>query len=454
MVGTISISGSKRPDWQTREQERLQNYAAARDFYAGVQWIGRPQRGETRITINYARALIKKSASYTLPSPVTFTAITHPDQAGDDVETILGDYLQSVSAHELDVALVIEAATIGDAAVKITWDPQTMQPVIGQVDPATLAADWNPTNPAQIYAITQHYQLTGQAISDLIEIDTTGLNPRQLYPIKEVWSDTTWSIDVEGQLAKSGPNPYGWIPYVILANERPPRSLWGESDLIDLYDVCRELNARISTLSKIMVLSGAPIAVIENVDSSEGIAVGPGAKWELPEGAKAYLLDLLSGNGVSLHIDNLNNLIRAVHDISETPRTAFGDSGRTLSGAALEVEIQPLVQKVRRKRTALERFYQTRNARILDLLERFGGQPIKGIRHTRPIWPQILPSDEDANVRNQAQLVAAQIRSKRSAAVALGSDEPDAELAQIKLEMALLAEPTLVTPTTGGTTPA
>jgi hypothetical protein len=38
-----------------------------------------------------------------------------------------------------------------------------------------------------------------------------------------------------------------------------------------------------------------------------------------------------------------------MHDLSETPRTAFGDAGRDLSGAALEVEIQPLVQKVQRK---------------------------------------------------------------------------------------------------------
>ena len=38
---------------------------------------------------------------------------------------------------------------------------------------------------------------------------------------------------------------------------------------------------------------GAPITVLENVDSAEGITVGPGARWELPEGARAYLLNLL-----------------------------------------------------------------------------------------------------------------------------------------------------------------
>ena len=96
----------------------------------------------------------------------------------------------------------------------------------------------------------------------------------------------------------------------------------------DLFDVCRELNARCSVLSRVLELSGAPIAVLENVDGSEGIAVGPGAKWELPEGAKAYLLDLLASGGVGLHFDYVQLLYRALHDLSETPRTAFGDAGR------------------------------------------------------------------------------------------------------------------------------
>jgi hypothetical protein len=33
-----------------------------------------------------------------------------------------------------------------------------------------------------------------------------------------------------------------------------------------------------------------------------------------------------------------------LHDLRETPQTAFGDAGRDLSGAALEVEVPPLVQ--------------------------------------------------------------------------------------------------------------
>jgi hypothetical protein len=258
-------------------------------------------------------------------------------------------------------------------------------------------------------------------------------------PVAETWSADRWRVEVAGQTVRDEANPYGWIPYVVLPNGARPGGFWGESDLVDLYDPCRELNARLSTLSRVLDVSGAPIAVLENVDGSEGISVGPGAKWELLEGARAYLLDLLSGGGVGLHVQYVELLFRVLHDLSETPRTAFGDSGRDLSGAALEVEVQPLVQKVARKRRGLDAFYRARNARLLDLLERFGGHDLGGLRRTVPVWPSPLPSDLDASVRNAAHLVAGGIHSRRTAVATLGGADPEAEWQRVLEEARTLA---------------
>ncbi|HUV52190.1 MAG TPA: hypothetical protein VMW64_03845 [Dehalococcoidia bacterium] len=90
----------------------------------------------------------------------------------------------------------------------------------------------------------------------------------------------------------------------------------------------RELNRALSQLSLILELSGNPIAVLENIENSQDIAVQPGAVWEIPERAKAYLLDLLQGGGVKLHVDYIDLLYRTIHDLSESPRTAFGDNAR------------------------------------------------------------------------------------------------------------------------------
>jgi hypothetical protein len=262
--------------------------------------------------------------------------------------------------------------------------------------------------------------------------------PERRLPVTERWTTNRWTVEVAGQVVRDEANPYGWIPYVLLPNDPRPHDLWGRSDLDDLTDLCREINRRISTLSRILDLSGAPVAVLENVDGSEGIAVAPGATWELPEGARAYLLDLLGGGGVGLHIQALEQMLRALHDLSETPRTAFGDSGRDLSGAALEVEIQPLLQKVARKRQTWDGFYRERNARLLDLLERFGGEPLAGWRQMEAVWPSVLPSDLDGAVRNAALLVERGIHSRRTAVAALGGDDPEGEFRRVLEELTLV----------------
>jgi hypothetical protein len=418
---------------------RLARYAEALAFYEGDQWLGRRQRGERRLTINYARTLTRKVASYVFPAPVTFSVPDTGDEAAARrAELALGEVTAAQDLGRLDVELCVEASVLGDAAIKVTWDPAARGPVVAAVDPATLVASWRADDPRRLDAIRQTYPLSGAAAAQALGpgFDARGLDPVRVYEVAEHWTASRWMVALAGQTVRDEPNPYGWIPYVVAANNPRPHEFWGESDLVDLYEVCRELNARLSVLSRVLELSGAPIAVLENVDGSEGITVGPGAKWELPEGAKAYLLDLLGGGGVNLHIDYVNLLYRALHDLSETPRTAFGDSGRTLSGAALEVEIQPLVQKVHRKRRMWEGVFRERNARILDLLERFGGQELGGLRRTVTIWPSVLPSDTDNAVRNAVQLVAHGIHSRRTAIAELGGDDPEGEMARVMEELA------------------
>lgn len=431
---------------------RFARYAEARDFFEGAQWLGRPRRGETRLTFNYARAVVRKTAAYVFPAAVTFTVAAEGDEVvANAAEQALAALIAELDLGRLDVDLCIEAAMLGDAAVKVTWDAALGRPEAAPVDPGTLAVRTAPDNPRRMREIAQVYALAEDDAVALFGLEAeggrraaaarAGENGRPL-PVVETWSDGRWRVEVAGQVVRDEANPYGWIPYVVLPNgTRPGRGgFWGESDLVDLYDPCRELNARLSTLSRVLEVSGAPIAVLENVDGSEGISVGPGAKWELPEGARAYLLDLLSGGGVGLHAQYIDLLFRTLHDLSETPRTAFGDSGRDLSGAALEVEVQPLVQKVARKRRGFDAFYRARNARLLDLLERFGGERLGGLRRTAAVWPSALPSDLDASVRNAAQLVAAGIHSRRTAVASLGGSDPEGEWARVVEEMRVMGE--------------
>ncbi len=416
------------------DRARFARYETATSFADGEQWRQRRKPGEVRLTLNYARVLLRKVASYVFPAEPRFSVHSEGDETrANRAEQALAEAIAQNRLGMLDMELCVAAAVRGDAAVKISWDAVSGRPVVAAVDPATLVVHSAPDDPRRIRSLIQCYGLRGEEIDLLFGDDVARLHldAMRRYQIVERWSDDRWTVTIAGQRFLDGANPYGWIPYAVLTNHPGLDGFWGESDLADLYDVCREINRRMSVLSQVLELSGAPIAVLENVDGSDGIAVGPGAKWELPEGSRAYLLDLLGSGGVSLHIDYIGQLFRALHDLSETPRTAFGDSGRAISGAALEVEIQPLIQKVARKRRQWDAFYQERNRRLLDLLERFGGSDLGGLRRTETIWPNVLPSDAELAVRSAVALVESGIQSRRTALAGLGATDPDAELARI-----------------------
>src|SRR5215216_4399393 len=452
-----------------RDKVRLNRYRELRDFYDGVQWLGKARRGERRLVVNYSRALVRKVVSYTLPDPVGFEVPPpvlpadatpaddappgEPAEAADlirarqhageaqanSVETLLGELLAELDADRLDFALAIDSAVLGDGVMKVTGDPVALRPRLAVVDPSTLLAWWSPDTPTEAYKYAQHYSLAGQAIAGLGWAGPGILQPDRLYPVVEEWTGARWVVTVAGQTARDEANPYGWLPYLVLPNNPTGSEFWGESDLEDLVDLCKQLNKRLSVLADILDYSGYPITVLENVDGSDGIVLGPGAKWEMPEGSKAYLLDLLQGGGVDLHIKYVDELRTALHDLAETPRTAFGEAGRAIAGAALQVELQPLVQKVKRKRRGLASLYRKRNAMLLDLMERFGSAPIGGLRRTVPVWPPILPSDREAEARVGVQLVNARVRSRRSVAADLGEEDPDGELTRIVEEAQRLA---------------
>lgn len=422
-------------DWlDGQDVERMTRYRELLDFYEGRQWDRRRRAGETRLTINYARSLVRKIASYVFPEPVTFgvPVVAGVSEAQAQAATdALNELHTSQDLHGLDFQTLIDASVLGDGAFKVTWDAAAGRPLVTSVDPAGLWAWSAPDNVRALRRVVQRYALSALEAGELFGIDGLGTTTAR---VVEDWTADRVRIEVAGIDVRDEPNPYGVIPYVLFPNIGRPHSLWGESDLVDLLDVCRELNRRMTVLARILQVSGNPIVVLENVTGSQGIRADEGAVWELPPESRAYLLDMLAGGGVRLHIDYIEQLYRAMYDLAETPRSAFGDSGRNLSGTALEVEVQPLVQKVQRKRRIWDSVYRQRNALLLAFLERFGGADFGGARQTTTFWGSILPNDRAALVRAEAQLVGARIHSRRTAMLTLGHTDPEAEWARILAE--------------------
>jgi hypothetical protein len=407
-----------------QDVERLRRYRERLDFYQGQQWQGRERRGEKRLTFNYAKVFIDKVSSY-LMSQVNFAVDAIDDLAeakARQAEAALNEVYQENNLEQLDLETEVDCAVLGDAAYKVSWDSEAKRVRVTAPDIQGIYAWWLGDDSSRVWRVASSYSLSAEG-SQLLY----GVKPKsKTATVVELWTDGQFELYLDESLIESKPNPYGFIPFIIYPNLREPKQFWGVSDLEAIMESQQELNRAMSQLSRILELSGNPIAVLENVEEAEDISVRPGAVWNIPEDAKAYLLDLLQGGGVGLHIDYINLLYRILHDISESPRAAFGGTERDLSGVALEIELNPLLHKVRRKRIIRTAAYNRRNRMILRLLEKYQGIDF-GQNRLRVIWGPILPQDLSRLVANEQTLVQSGIHSRRGAMEEVGIKDPESE---------------------------
>jgi hypothetical protein len=103
---------------------RMRAYADNLAFYEGGQWNAPQPRRERRLTFNYARAVIEKTASYTM-SGVSF-AVDPEDGSREAVdlarrtEAALREIADANALDQLDFDNEVDCSVLGDAAYKVT----------------------------------------------------------------------------------------------------------------------------------------------------------------------------------------------------------------------------------------------------------------------------------------------------------------------------------------------
>jgi hypothetical protein len=409
-----------------RDTERLRHYKELLDFYQGKQWPGRATRGEKQLTFNYARVVVDKVSSY-LMSGVHFIieAAEDSDEArakSQRAEVALQRVVQENNLEQLDLETEVDCAILGDACFKVIWDAEAKSVRVTTPDIQGIYAWWLGDDTSRVWRVASKYSLSAEEAELLHQVRPKS----KTATIVELWTEYSFELWPDDTLLEKKANPYGFIPFVIYPNLRETKKFWGVSDLVQLMEPQKELNRALSQLSRILELSGNPIAVLENVEQSEDIAVTPGAVWNIPEEAKAYLLDLLQGGGVRLHIDYIDLLYRTLHDVAESPRAAFGGTAGDLSGVALEIELQPLLQKIWRKRLIRTAALRQRSRLILRLLEKYQNQDFGNYR-VDVVWSPVLPRDLSHLVESEQTLVQNGIHSRRRAMSEIGVKEPEVE---------------------------
>ncbi|OGO24206.1 MAG: portal protein [Chloroflexi bacterium RBG_16_51_9] len=424
------------------DRSRFAGYKANLDFYNGEQWADTStgKAKNRQLVFNYAKTTIDKITSYLMEGlnfacePIENQKLKTKNQRLNNkdqrdiagrAEQVIYDVYNQNNLQELDYETEVDTAILGDGCYKVTWDAQDKRIRVTSPDITGLFAWWLGDDLSKVWRVASRYILNAEELEQLYP-SHTGRTDKKTVTITELWTDRQFTLFLDNETIEDKPNPYGFIPFVIFPNVRQPKNFWGTSDIPPLKQAQRELNRALSQLSRILEVSGNPIAVLEGVESAEEIKVQPGAVWTIPEEAKAYLLDLLAGGGIRLHVDYIDMIYRCLHDISESPRAAYGGIERELSGVALEMELQSLLQKVRRKRTIRSAAYARRCNMILKLHKQFAGEDLTGVA-TRIVWGAVLPQDRARLAQNEQALVQSGVHSRRTAMDELGIRDPEAE---------------------------
>lgn len=455
--------GQQPPAQSWHSLTRQARYDEYRQMYLGDQWLSEPVPGERRLTVNYARVFVNKAASYLLGKPIGYNAqplgaVGASTEQREAAERLIEDFLAEVGAFNdlgsVDLDAAITSGLLGDGAFTVRWDAGAGMPRVTAVDPGAIEARWRADDLRTLLWVRQSYyampaELTEEQVGRLGE-------PRPdtyaSLAASEEWTPERWRLTVAGEEVDGGTNPYGVIPYVLYPNLRVPGEFWGESDLADLVELQRELNERVSIFSRILHVAGNPVAVITGADEEDtaALSLGPNKLWTLPNPeSRAEVLDLLKSGGAEAHLRFIDLLYRAMHDISEMPRTSFGDSSgssQARSGAALEIELQPLLHKLARKQALLSGAFE-RRAQLVLAVARVHGKKLPECR-VSCIWPPVLPQDRQALVSQEVSLVNAGIHAPTQALSLLGASDPEPMFEKVIAEGKQLQEAGLKGPLT------
>jgi len=455
------------------DQARLRRYAGYLEFYDGRQWA-KPRPGRTNLVLNYARTVVDKGVSYLLGRGINFgVQPAGPSPSPEEqstaaaAEELLYRVYEENDLEAVDIQGGLNGAVLGDTVFKLFWEqgfgawtgPSAYprgpgaggqesgdggQGAKGQgrirvlnIDPMTFFPSWAGDDPSTLLSVRVIYRLPGEEAERRYGTTSNQLSAvshQQMgaeVVVEERWTAAEMAISVGGSEVVRTLNPYGFIPFVHIPNARPANEFWGVSDLKDVIPLNRELNERMSDMADVIRFHSDPPVIFKGVTEHSSLAVGPGTVWDVPEGADVGLLEWRGQTpAVEQHLERV---MRALHDVAETPKTAFGNAGRLLSGVALETELQPLIQKTLRKRAWWNAGLRQRNRCILRIAE-LKGMGSFGSYRSRIIWPPLLPTDGEVEVRNNVALVSAGLRSRRTAMDRLGEESPEAELERIDEE--------------------
>lgn len=398
------------------EQDRLEKFRRNWEVYYGKgkkPLTVAAGAADDNLRMNFARMFVDKGVAFLFGKEVGF-------ELEEGVQTPQEDYLEAVWQANRKMSLLQKLATsgavCGTAFVKIHWKPG-MEPRLIICDPETVSVTLAEDDIDQVVAYTIRYPSIDPVtkkpvtIRQVIEQDGAG------------WMITDQRENVNGgsiQTLGEQRWPYTFAPIVHCQNMIAPHEFWGMSDIEDdLLEVIDKENFTVSNILKILRYHAHPKTWARGVGKAD-VRVNPDELILLP-GETATLQNLEMQSDLVSSIQMHKELKQFVHELARVPEVATGkvESVGQLSGIALEILYQPLLEKTEAKRVTYGEMIVELNRRLLAL-GGYGDQLYTQLR-----WQQLLP--KDVQVQANAALSLKQLGVSGDTLIQEFGYDPDVE---------------------------
>lgn len=387
------VSGALESAVNTDEVIRVRHIQQRWDAYMGYMpkplRVSRNKSGtpiDDNVILPLARIIVDKGRSALFGEPVNFEV--DDDERADE-------WLDAAWAANKQATLLqnwaLNGAIAGHAYLRLhVGDPY---PRITVLDPATVRVFWNPDDIAVRVRYRIEYlttDMTGEVVARRQDITDQGGS----------WliEDFVGSEDRRG-FRKMAEDvwPYPFAPIVDNQNLPAPGMFYGLSDLEpSVLDLARGINRTVSNLQRILRYHAHPKTVVKGTGPDD-LRVGVDDVLFMPDTATIENLEMTSDLNSSMQF--YERLVDALFEVARIPQVARGklDNAGALSGVALRILYQPLLEQTSDKR----RLY---GDALLDVNERLLLMGGLGEQKVELHWPELVPTDPAADANTALAL--------------------------------------------------
>jgi len=385
----------------------------------------RPGQIDDNVRLNYARMIVDKGVSFLFGQEVEF-------EIDETAETSAEEWLDAVWQANRKMSLLQSAALIGGVTghtfLKII--PNEPYPRLVPIDSETMTVNLAPDDYQTILSYQISYTSQDPKTKKPIGVRQIIERDGQRWKITDQVGDTErliWSTVNETVW------PYDFSPIVDCQNLPAPGEFWGCSDLEDdVLEIIRAINFIASNTARIIRFHAHPKTWGKGF-AAKDLRIGVDETIILP-GDNAELRNLEMQSDLASSLAYLDHLRQALHEISRVPEVATGNLDRagSLSGVALQILYQPLLEKTGTKRLLYGDMLVELNRRLLAI-GGFGED-----NHTFIHWQELIPSDPLQE--RQAALIDQQLGVSRDTILQKLGYDPDLELQKNQVSSDQLGE--------------